>query len=322
MEKNEQQKLKFRKAAYRAISRSTLNLKKDYKLERKLKELKSPGPLMKKYFEKWNYEVFDGEREILTRVFLNKGEEENTIVYFHGGGWATETIDSYNSTCMFLAKHTNSMVISVEYRLAPENPFPAGFDDCYNVAKFAYEKHQEGALPGKFVLMGDSAGGNLAAAVSQKARDTGEFMPEYQILLYPAVYWDYSQNSPFPSVLENGEDYILTRKRISDYMDLYRGGVDCNDNPYFAPLVAKDFSNQPKTMLIVAEFDPLRDEGTAYAQKLKEAGNLVKYYRMKDALHGFISLGPLNPFVQKTYRLVNLFLDDYEREVACIKDKL
>ena len=315
-------KVDFKRAAYRAISKSTLNLKKDYKLERKLKELKSPGPMMMKIFEKWNYEVFDGEREILTRVFKNKDEEQNTIVYFHGGGWATETIDSYNSTCMFLAKHTNSLVISVEYRLAPENPFPAGLEDCYCVAKFAYEKHQEGLLPGKFVLMGDSAGGNLAAAVSLMARDKGEFFPEYQILLYPAVNWDYSENSPFPSVHENGEDYILTRKRINDYMSLYRSGEEDNNNPYFAPLVAKDFSNQPKTMVIVAEFDPLRDEGTAYAQKLREAGNLVKYYRMKDALHGFISLGPLNQHVQKTYKLVNVFLNDYEREVQCIKDKL
>ena len=147
-------------------------------------------------------------------------------------------------------------------------------------------------------------------------------MPEYQILLYPAVYWDYSQNSPFPSVHENGEDYILTRQRILDYMELYQSGEDDKNNPYFAPLMAEDFSNQPKTMVIVAEYDPLRDEGTAYAQKLKEAGNLVKYYRMKDALHGFISLGPLNPHVQKTYKLVNLFLDNYERDVECIKDKL
>ncbi|MGN0711467.1 MAG: alpha/beta hydrolase [Anaerovoracaceae bacterium] len=308
------EKKEIQKAALRVISRNNFDLKKSYKLERKLKELKGPLPVLKRIFEKWNYEIFDGSREILTRVFKNKGEEENTIVYFHGGGWVTETIDSYNFVCYQLAKNTNSLVISVDYRLAPEYPFPAGLEDCYTVAKFAFEKHKEGLLPGKFVLMGDSAGGNLAAAVSLMGRDRGEMCADYQILLYPAVNNDHSTASPFDSIRENGTDYILTSERICDYMSMYKSCEADLNNPYFAPLLAGSFEKQPATMVITAEFDPLRDEGEEYGRKLAEAGNVVKLYRMKDALHGFISLGQHNVHVQKTYRLVKVFLERYGSE--------
>lgn len=303
---------RFVKTAIKAISRPEFDIKKTYLIERSIKKLKSP--FLIPIYKRWNYKVYVGKREILTRVFTPKDSiEKNTIVFFHGGGWVTENIDSYNKVCKQLSDHTNCVVISVEYRLAPEHPFPQGLEDCYAVAKLVHQKQkEESLLPGKIILMGDSAGGNLAAAVALRARDTGEFNVDTQILLYPATYWDHSITSPFESIRENGTGFILTSKRVCDYMTLYKRSDKDLMNPYFAPLMTDDFSNQPKTMLITAEFDPLRDEGEEYGKRLLEAGNEVEIYRMKDAIHGFISLGQYNTRVKKTYDLINAFLDERE----------
>lgn len=310
---------RFSRAVIKAISKTEFDIKKTYQIERSIKNFKVP--FLMHIYKRWNYKVYTGNREILTRVFNPKsGKPENTIIFFHGGGWVTENIDSYNNVCKHLSKHTNCIVIFVEYRLAPEHPFPQGLEDCYAVAKLAHDKQkEENLLPGKIILMGDSAGGNLAAAVSLRARDRGEFKVDTQILLYPATYWDHSMISPFDSIRENGTGYILTAKRVCDYMTLYKRNDKDLMNPYFAPLMAGDFSNQPKTLLITAEFDPLRDEGEEYGKRLSEAGNEVEMYRMKDALHGFISLGQHNVFVKKTYGLINTFLN--ERDESCTKDK-
>lgn len=301
---------RFSRAIIKAISKPEFDIKKTYQIERSIKKFKVP--LLIPIYKRWDYKVYAGNREILTRVFKPRtGEPKNTIVFFHGGGWVTENIDSYNNICKHLSKHTSCIVISVEYRLAPEHPFPQGLEDCYAVAKLVHDKQkEEHLLPGKIILMGDSAGGNLAAAVSQRSRDRGEFKVDTQILLYPATYWDHSITSPFPSVRKNGTGYILTSKRVCDYMTLYKRNDKDLMNPYFAPLMAGDFSNQPKTLLITAEFDPLRDEGEEYGKRLSEAGNEVQIYRMKDALHGYISLGQHNVFVKKTYDLIKMFLNE------------
>ena len=154
----------------------------------------------------------------------------------------------------------------------------------------------------------------MAAAVSLRARDTGDFHVRRQILIYPATYSDHGPDSPFPSVAENGSDYLLTARRICEYIDLYKRDDSDLRNPYFAPLLARDFTNQPDTLLITAEFDPLRDEGEAYAEKLREAGNCVVLYRMRDALHGFMSLGPRYVHVRRAHELINSFLDGSERD--------
>ena len=163
-------------------------------------------------------------------------------------------------------------------------------------------------------MIGDSAGGNLAAAVSLMARDRGEFLPSCQILIYPATGNDHSEHSPFPSVRENGTDYLLTTKRVRDYMELYRSSEADLENPYYAPLVAKDLSNQPDTLIITAEYCPLRDEGEAYGKALELAGNRVKVFRMPDALHGYFSLPVRFSQVKKTYGLINDFLRERENE--------
>jgi acetyl esterase/lipase len=169
-----------------------------------------------------------------------------------------------------------------------------------------------GGLPqvndGDITLIGDSAGGNLAAAVSLMARDRGEFLPKRQILIYPSTWNDHSEVSPFSSIRENGTDYLLTSRRIQSVIELYRSSEEDMSNPYFAPLLAKDFSNQPRTLLITAEYCPLRDEGEAYGEKLRDAGNDVEIVRIRDALHAYLMLPPAFEHVRQTYDIINSFL--------------
>ncbi|NLC43617.1 MAG: alpha/beta hydrolase, partial [Clostridiales bacterium] len=208
-----------------------------------------------------------------------------------------------------MANQTGHTVVSVDYRLAPENPFPAGPEDCYQVVKEVFEELETFHCKSEDVtLIGDSAGGNLAAVVSLMARDRGICIPGKQILIYPATYHDHSGSSPFESVRENGTDYILTSQQIQDYLDLYVPNEEDRLCPYFAPLLAKDLHNQPDTLIITAQFDPLRDEGEAYGERLKEFDNYVETYRMKDALHGFFTLPWPSEDVKKSYEYINNFL--------------
>ncbi len=202
-------------------------------------------------------------------------------------------------------------VVAVEYRLAPEDKFPAGLEDCYAVAKTLYSgDFMLNIKPENITLIGDSAGGNLCAALSLMARDCGEFMPKRQILIYPATYNDYTENSPFPSVKENGTDYLLTAGKMQDYIDLYARNKEDKKNPYFAPYIAEDLANQPDTLILTCEFDPLRDEGEAYGKRLKEAGNYVEIHRIKDALHGYFALGIKQLHVQESFTYINEFLKE------------
>ena len=163
--------------------------------------------------------------------------------------------------------------------------------------------------PEDITLIGDSAGGNLAAALSIMARDRGEFMPKRQILIYPAVNNDYSEKSLFSSVRENGQDYLLTAGKLKDYINLYAGSEEDKLNPYFAPILEKDLSGQPDTLILTSEFDPLRDEGEAYGRRLAEAGNRVEVHRIKDALHGYFALGIRSLHVQESFEYINHFLE-------------
>lgn len=299
----------FKKKALKALSRP-INLKKNYEIYRKLQ--KAINPYFKPMYNLWDHKIMIGDREIPVRIFLPKTHGiPKVLIFFHGGGWVTGNIDSYTNVCANMANQTKYMVISVDYRLAPENPFPAGVEDCYNVTREIFLNlkmlHCETE---DITLIGDSAGGNLAAAVSLMARDRGEFLPDRQILIYPATYNDHSENSPYPSVRENGTDYILTSKRIQDYMDMYIQNEEDRYSPYVAPILAKHLSNQPETLIITAEYDPLRDEGEAYGIRLKESGNQVEIYRMEEALHGFFSLPWKSELVIKCYAIINEFLSD------------
>ena len=267
---------------------------------RHLANLKAIDP-MKIFYKTIDYKIYNGDHQIPVRIFL-PGEKMEAdlpaLLFFHGGGWVTESIDNYERICARLASATNHIVVSVEYRLAPEYPFPTGFYDCYMAAKAMFtNRFILNTDPDKITLIGDSAGGNLAAAVSLMARDQGEFLPKRQILIYPAVNNDYSENSPYG--------------KMRDYINFYASAEEDKRSKYLAPLMETDYSNQPDTLILTAECDPLRDEGEEYGRRLKEAGNQVEIHRIQDALHGFFALGVKYYHVQESFAIINRFLDSY-----------
>lgn len=280
---------------------------------RHLANLKALDP-MRIFHKTIDYKIYNEDYEIPVRIYLPCEELDKNypvLLFFHGGGWVTESIDNYERICARMASATNHIVVSVEYRLAPEYPFPTGLEDCYTVAKAVYtNQFLLNVQPEDITIIGDSAGGNLAAAVSLLAKERGEFMPRQQILIYPAVNNDYTETSRFASVRENGTDFLLTAGKMQDYIDLYAREESDKKSPYFAPILQEDLSGQPRTLIITAEFDPLRDEGEAYGKALFEAGNEVEVHRIKDALHGFFALGIKYFHVQESFEIMNHFLGE------------
>lgn len=267
------------------------------------------------------YRFYNGDHQVPTRIYMPRedalvgnGTKGNTcpvLIFIHGGGWTTETAGNYDRICGQMAQTTGHVVVSVDYRLAPEHRFPVGLMDCYEVVKEIYAKDFIlNVDPERITIVGDSAGGNMTAAICQMARDRGDFQPKRQILIYPALNNDYSENSPFPSVKENGTDYLLTAKKMTQYLDLYQSCLQDRENPYFAPLLQKDYTRLPRTLILTAEFDPLRDEGEEYGRRLREAGNQVEVHRIKDALHGYFALGIKYLHVEESLGIINEFLKE------------
>lgn len=294
------------RAALKAISYNDIDVKKNYLFHRNFVNL-THRHYLKPFFNTWDCAVGSENHSIPVRIYSPEEEGDYPVLlFFHGGGWVTGNIDSYSKVCANMARMTNHKVVSVDYRLAPEHPFPAGLEDCYQVAKaFITNKNINDK---EVIIIGDSAGGNLAAALSLMARDRKEFKVKKQILIYPATYNDHAETSPYQSVHDNGTDYLLTSKRICDYMDLYKSKNEDMYNQYFAPLLAEDLANQPDTLIITAEYCPLRDEGEHYGKRLREAGNNVEIFRVKDALHGFFTLPPRFPQLKLCYEIINSFL--------------
>lgn len=292
----------------------------DVAASRAFANIKAIDP-MKPFYKTIDTKIYNGTNEVPTRIYLpgdeisfQDGMEDSSLpvlLFLHGGGWVTESVDNYDRVCASLAKASNHIVVSVGYRLAPEHRFPAGLEDCYAAAKAVYtNRFLLNVDTDRITLIGDSAGGNLAAALSLMARDRGEFLPKRQILIYPALNNDYSENSPYPSVRENGTDFLLTGQKLCQYLDYYQSSEEDRLNPYFAPLLASDLSSQPRTLIITAQYDPLRDEGEAYGQKLAEAGNDVTIHRIEDALHGFFALGIKYHHVEESFEIINRFLKE------------
>lgn len=283
----------------------------DVKSSRIFANLKAADP-MSPFYKTLDYKFYNGDHEIPTRIYFPEDEAQEdlpVLLFLHGGGWVTESVDNYNRVCARMAKATGHIVVSVEYRLAPEFRFPVGLLDCYAVAQAIFTRRFIlNTDPGRITIIGDSAGGNLAAALSLMARDRKEFMPHRQILIYPALSSDYTESSPYPSVQENGTDFLLTALKMQNYIELYQSSPADLNNPYFSPLAARDLTGQPRTLILTAEYDPLRDEGEDYGRRLEEAGNKVEVYRLSDALHGFFALGIKYYHVQESFEIINRFL--------------
>ncbi len=222
---------------------------------------------------------------IPVRIYTPEGEEPlPVLVYFHGGGWVLCNLDTHDSICRSLANLAGCIVVSVDYRLAPEHKYPAAVEDCYAATCWVAENATAiGGDPKRIAVGGDSAGGNLAAVVTLIARDKNSPSILFQLLIYPVT--DYYLPGT-ASYSENQEGYLLTRRDMIWYFDHYLSYKDEAQDPYVSPLKAPDLSNLPPAMVLTAEFDLLRDEGEFYAQRLQEADVPVMLKRYNGLIHG------------------------------------
>lgn len=217
------------------------------------------------------------------------GEAHGVLVWLHGGGWVIGDLETADPTCRSLARRAGCVVVSVDYRLAPEHPAPAALGDCMSALAWTVENFELlGVDASKVAIGGDSAGGNLAALVCQRVRD--EFGPEidFQLLVYPVTDLTLSH----ASIDENAEGYFLTKAAMEWFVGHYLGGSDPKD-PAVSPLHAGDLSGLPPALVITAQMDPLRDEGEAYATRLKEAGVPTEAIRYAGQIHGFMGMASI-----------------------------
>jgi acetyl esterase len=219
-------------------------------------------------------------------------EARPLLVYFHGGGWVIGDLETHDSPCRFLAAHSAARVLAVDYRLAPEHPFPAAAEDAF--AAYAWASADAGRLgadAARIAVGGDSAGGNLAASVCLRARDEGVTPPAMQLLIYPVT--DTGRELPSRQTFRVG--FLLTRRDMAYYEDRYMpAGTDRSD-PRVAVLQAGDLAGLPPAYVATAGFDPLRDEGEAYALRLREAGVPVALNRHPGLVHTFVNLTAICP---------------------------
>ncbi len=212
------------------------------------------------------------------------------FVYFHGGGWVICDLDSHDGACRRLANAVGAVVVSVDYRLAPEAKYPSALEDAYAATCWTAEHAAElGIDPARLAVAGDSAGGNLAAAVALVARDRGAPPLRFQLMVYP-VLDSSSRRNEYPSKAENATGYFLTRESMEWYRRQYLDADDDGEEPYCSPIVCPDLHGLPPACIVTAEFDPLRDEGEAYARALEAAGVPVTLHRAPGMFHGFFNM--------------------------------
>ena len=227
--------------------------------------------------------------EIPARVYAASagGAPLPAVAYFHGGGWVQGDLETHHGLCARLARHAGALVVAVDYRLAPEHKFPAAVDDCLAAYRWLRERGPDiGADPARVAVAGDSAGGNLSAVVSQLAAAGGTPLPTCQVLVYPAV--DFSLDTDSHRELVDG--HVIPRDRIAWYTEQYLRSETDKADVRASPLRAPSLAGQPPTLIVTAGFDPLRDEGRAYGDRLREAGVDVVYREYPGQIHAFVSL--------------------------------
>lgn len=229
-------------------------------------------------------------RILPARFYVPAGAGQNPplVVFFHGGGWVLGTIETHDPLCRALANASGAAVLSVGYRLAPEVPFPGPLDDSHEALVWAHDHAAElGIDPARLAVAGDSAGGNLAAAVALRVRDAGGPALRHQLLIYPVTDTDFTR----PSYVENGGgEYFLSTAMMEWFWTQYLGSVPAAPVGEAMVLRAADLSNLAPATVIMAQYDPLRDEGVAFAEALTAAGNPVQSSVVPGMIHGFFSL--------------------------------
>lgn len=229
--------------------------------------------------------------ELPIRIYTPEGDGPFPIlVFFHGGGWVICSLDTHDGQCRSLTNGAGCVVVSIDYRLAPEHKFPAAPQDCYAATKWVAEHAAEiNGDASRIALGGDSAGGNLTAVVAQMVRDQGGPNLVFQLLIYPATNFT-ARNA---SLEENSQGYGLNSEDRAWYANHYLNSEADTLNPLASPMLAKDLSNLPPALIITAEYDPLRDEGEEYGRLLQKAGVPTTISRYDGMIHGFFGMSDL-----------------------------
>lgn len=241
---------------------------------------------------------------ISIRYYRPHGSQPNdrlpALMYFHGGGFTIGDIETHDIVCRTLANNGRCAVVSVDYRMGPEHKFPKAVDDCWAATQWVATN--AGALhldPNRLAVGGDSAGGNLATVVALLARDAGAPKLVFQLLIYPTTTLHHDT----PSTKELAQGYVLTIDSMLYFREAYLNSVEDRSNWRASPLLASDVSRLPPALVLTAGYDPIKDEGKAYAEKLKTAGVEVTYSSYDGMIHGFITMG-------KVLRAANRALDE------------
>jgi acetyl esterase len=260
------------------------------KVRERINKMARPAPLNDARLASIRDQAMDGPGGKLgLRIYTPKGEGPHPLlVFFHGGGFVVGDLNSHDDLCRRLAAQAGRVVVSVDYRLAPEHPFPAASDDCLAATRWAADHARElRADPARIVVAGDSAGGNLAAVTALRLRDEAGPRLSGQLLYYPVT--DYFDPGT-PSYRENAEGRLLTREAMVWFWEQYLSNPTQAADPRACPLRAPDLAGLPPALVLTAGLDPLRDEGEAYAQRMKAAGVEAHLTRYPHSIHGFMSM--------------------------------
>ena len=235
----------------------------------------------------------DSGQDTMIRIYRPKGQGPfPAFVFIHGGGFVLGDVPQYDDMCRRFTNLADCVTISIEYGLAPEHKFPEPVEECYEIVRWTHrEAERLGIFPEKIAVGGDSAGGNLSAVIAQLARDRKEFPIAYQVLMYPVV----DMLGETESKRDNSTGYFLEGDDMLWFGECYLHTPEETKDPMASPLLASSFSDLPPACVITAEFDPLRDEGEAYANRLSEAGVQVHQHRYDGMIHGFMSFTWLLP---------------------------
>lgn len=253
------------------------------------------------------------ERDIAARLYVpsEAGASGSGLIYFHGGGWVLGDLESHDILCRRIANESNCRVIAVDYRLAPEHKFPAAFDDAVDAVRWIFAHARELGLDARQLMIGgDSSGANLAAGVTQELREGG-LQLRMQILLYPTTDLDFA----FPSHALAGDQFPVLKKTMLWFRDNYLGSVEQRADWRASPLKAESFTDLPPAYVVTAGYDPLRDEGIAYAHKMIEAGVPVTHRHYPGQIHAFLTIGTAFPTTEWAIRDIGRAIKDQIQRV-------
>jgi len=231
------------------------------------------------------------DTEIPLRIYTPEGSGVfPLVVFYHGGGFVLGSLETHDELCRAICRGSGAVVVSVDYRLAPENKYPAAPDDCYAALKWCVDNAAVlDADPQRIAVAGDSAGGNLAAVTALRARDLGGPALRHQLLIYPVTDCRFDT----ASYRHNAHGFFLTRDAMEWFWSHYLVSMEQAEEPYACPQRAPDLAGLPSATVITAEYDPLRDEGEEYARRLQQAGNAVSLKRYDGMIHGFVSMADM-----------------------------